>query len=572
MLSCWITLWAGIDIAAISHNQRLAGRMNAQKQKLMNSEKYKFFFPEIKLIQNTTFTLRDSRGSEIYSVPAASILGHGLDLGLIDDLTTAETAMKGMEEMNNAWNIYRNTIPSRANNPSTAVLLNIQQRISVNDITSRIMDDPELASQYKFIVLPAIFQKHTLLVYPISGKIVEFNQGDYLWPERFGDYSGLRAQVGEDVFQAEYLQDPKSSKDNIVKEKMIQIKSINEVPDIMQADTQYASHDFPVKSTETSDFLGSVIGYKVDGMLYIRFAMEEKKDFIEQVQYVQAVDSLYPGIIQIIEDKANGSPILNQLQEVVPGMQAYQPGTADKPQRMKSATLYFQNVVFVADEWDETTKKYILNEGLRHLIKQLLAFPLLQHDDVCDAFSQLVNFVFMDKRFQVYGRSFNKLNIYNKKDVKEPTYSFVFFNKEGDNWKALDIGIEYSEATKLYVKQEFYFKANVEDGIKKLKEYAPDKTVFIDASTSEALYGMFQEGVSIERYEVQDFEKSVSDLTLAFSNRRILVENNCKLLRGDIDNFKFEKSKDENAVKYRTQKDGFVACVRIAMHFYGGIV
>ena len=75
MLSCWITLWAGIDIAAISHNQRLAGRMNAQKQKLMNSEKYRFFFPEIKLIQNTTFSLRDSRGAEIYSVPAASILG-----------------------------------------------------------------------------------------------------------------------------------------------------------------------------------------------------------------------------------------------------------------------------------------------------------------------------------------------------------------------------------------------------------------------------------------------------------------------------------------------------------------
>lgn len=81
MLSCWITLWAGIDIAAVSHNQRLAGRMNAQKQKLMNSEKYKFFFPEIQLIQNTTFSLRDSRGSEIYSVPAASILGHGYDLG-----------------------------------------------------------------------------------------------------------------------------------------------------------------------------------------------------------------------------------------------------------------------------------------------------------------------------------------------------------------------------------------------------------------------------------------------------------------------------------------------------------
>ena len=80
-LSVFLWLWKSIDIAAVSHNQRLAGRMNAQKQKLINSEKFKFFFPEIKLIQNTTFSLRDSRGGEIYSIPAAAILGHGFDLG-----------------------------------------------------------------------------------------------------------------------------------------------------------------------------------------------------------------------------------------------------------------------------------------------------------------------------------------------------------------------------------------------------------------------------------------------------------------------------------------------------------
>ena len=571
MLSVWIWLWVSIDVAAVSHNQRLAGRMNAQKQKLINSEKFKFFFPEIKLIQNSTFSLRDSRGGEMYSVPAASILGHGYDLGIIDDLTTAETATKGMEEMNNAWNIYRNTLPSRQNSPD-AITLNIQQRLSSQDITARIMEDVELSKQYKFIVLPAIFQKRTILVFPVSARIIIFEKGDYLWPERFGDYSGLRAQVGESVFQAEYLQNPLASEDNIVKEKMLKIKSVNEVPDIMQAEAIYASHDFPVKSTETSDFLGSIIGYKIDGILYIKSALEEKMDFLSQVEYVKAVDELYPGIIQVIEDKANGSPILNQLQEVVPGMQAYQPGTADKPKRMEYATLYLNNVILVADEWDETSQKYVLNEGLRHLVKQLLAFPVLQHDDVCDAFSQIINFVFADKRFQVYGRSFNKLNVYDQNKEVAPSYSTVFFNKEGDTWKCLDIAIKYGAESKLYVKREITFKANIDEGIDKLKEFAPGKNVFIDSSTSEGLYGKFTKGVSIERYEVQDFDKSVSDLNMAFANRKIMVEQQCKLLRGDIENFKFMVSKDDNQMKYRTQKDGFVACLRIAMHYYGGIV
>jgi len=253
-------------------------------------------------------------------------------------------------------------------------------------------------------------------------------------------------------------------------------------------------------------------------------------------------------------------------------MQAYQPGTQDKPQRMKSATLYIQNVIFVADEWDEASQKYVLNEPMRKMVNSLLRFPFLQHDDVCDAFSQLVNFVFMDRRFQVYGRSFNKLNIYDEHKEVAPSYSTIFFNKEGDSWKVLDIAIKYGAESKLYVKRELNFKANIEDGILKLKEFAPGKNVFIDSSTSEGLYGKFMQGISIERYEVPDFEKSVANLTIAFANRKVMVEQQCKLLRGDIENFKFMVSKDENQMKYRTQKDGFVACIRVAMHYYGGIV
>ena len=96
--------------------------------------------------------------------------------------------------------------------------------------------------------------------------------------------------------------------------------------------------------------------------------------------------------------------------------------------------------------------------------------------------------------------------------------------------------------------------------------------MFIDCSYSEALYGIFRNGISIERYEINDFDKSVSDLNMAFAKRNIMVEENCKGLRADIDNFKFDRSKDDNSVKYRSQKDGYIACVRVAMKFYGGII
>ena len=58
---------------------------------------------------------------------------------------------------------------------------------------------------------------------------------------------------------------------------------------------------------------------------------------------------------------------------------------------------------------------------------------------------------------------------------------------------------------------------------------------------------------------------------MAFDKKLVLIDERCVLTRSDIDTFKFAKSKDET-VKYSTEKDGFVACLRMAMKYYGGIV
>ena len=170
----------------------------------------------------------------------------------------------------------------------------------------------------------------------------------------------------------------------------------------------------------------------------------------------------------------------------------------------------------------------------------------------------------------VYGRAFNSDNIIDTVDIPK-NYSTVFFNKEGDNWKALEIVPLYGEETRLVVTREILFKADVDEGLRKLKEFGKDKKVFIDCSATEAMRGMTPQIASVERYEIEDFDKSVAQTNLAFSMKRILIDHSCVLTRGDIENFKYTKSKDDT-VKYITQKDGFVACLRLALQYYGGIV
>lgn len=569
----WLWISHPIKAVSISHTGGLAGQMNSKRYAIINSEKFKLFFPDIYLLTNTAGFLKDSRGGELYSLNRNAFTGYGGDVIINDDLTNAETARKDQAEMANAWSYYQNTMPSRINDINKCIIMNIQQRLAPNDIAGHIMNDVHLSNTYVFVTLPAYFSKTTHIVCPISGDVVTFEKGSYLWPERFGDYTALRYQVGETIFETQYLQNPIASDRTVIKPHMLIERDKTETPGIERADIVYASHDFPVKDKDTSDYLGSVLAYRVNSTLYITDCLEKRMAFVKSVEYVRQLDTFYSGCIQVIEDKANGSPILQQLQDEVAGMQSFQPGTGSKMQRLESASLYMVsgNVVFVRTQFNKQTGKWELSDALKNLKERLFSFPFVEHDDIVDAFSMMILFVFMDRRYMVYGRAFDERNVVNTEEIKDATYNTVFFNKEGDMWKALDIAVQYGAQTKLIVRKEIRFKASVEEGINKLKEFAPNKSVFIDCSATDAMRGMSAKSATVERYETDDFDKSVAQTNLAFAKKLILVDERCVSTKADIENFKFSKSKDEN-VRYVTTKDGFVACIRLALKYYGGIV
>ena len=570
MGAVWIWLTFPIKAASCSHTFGLSKDMNTKRQTLINSDKFRFFFgDEIRLIGNSNGLLVDSRGGELYSKSRDAMTGFGCDLAIMDDITNAEQAIKDKDEMANAWSFFQSTLPSRINDPNTGVIINIQQRLAPNDITGHILNNPKLRDTYFFIVLPAIFEEPTLLICPISGDIYYYGAGDTLWPERFGDYKALEAQVGESIFKTQYLQKPKASDKVIVKPKMIIEKDALSVPSIEQADSVYASHDFPVKDKETSDFLGSVVAYKVGSTIYISKCLEQKMAFVDSIEYVESLDLIYPGIIQIVEDKANGSPIIQTLRTKLSGIQAFEPGTKSKTQRLESVTLFMNsgNVVFVKDKYNEETGSYELSEDLDNLKKKLLAFPFVEHDDIVDAFSQLISFVFSERQFMVYGRSFNEFNLVQFVS-RETNYKTVFFNKDGDTWKVCEISVQYGEETKITLFREWMFKASAEEGLKNLKKFAPNQNVFIDCSLNLSFYGLYSKDLMIEPYSIENFDDSVNALNLAFGRKVVLVDESCKGTILDIESFKYDKRKDD-AFVFKTQYDGFVACLRVAMQYFG---
>lgn len=569
----WLWLSYPIKAVSVSHTGNLASRMNSKRYDIINSDKFKYIFgDDIQLVTNTKSALYDNRGGELYSMNRDAFTGYGGDIIINDDLTNAEAARKDKTEMDNAWSYYKNTMPSRINNIHKYLIMNIQQRLAPNDITGHILNEPNIRKMYDFIIMPAVFDKETKYVCPMSGDILTWKKGEGLWEERFGDYESLRFQNTESVFDTQYLQKPTASDSIIIHKEWIEGVDGNECPGIEDADMIYASHDFPVKDKDSSDFLGSILAYKKDETLYIEECLEKRMDFVKSVHYVKQLDSFYPGIIQIIEDKANGSPILQQLQDEVPGMQAYQPGTNSKTQRLESASLYMvsKNVKFVRTEFDTINNRWRYSEGIQKLIDRLEEFPFVEHDDIIDAFDQCVNFVFMDRRYSVYGRSISSENIIDTNNVKINDYEY-FLNKEGDLWKICKIGVVYGENSNMYVMDEISFKSSIENAAVNMKQFLKNKKMVIDCSFTDSLYGKNMNGIYVERYEPGDFDKEVTQLNMGLAKKRILIDYRCHQVKSDLENFKFAKSKDEN-VKYTTEKDGFISCIRMASKYFSIII
>ena len=576
----WMWLNDPIKLASISHTQGLAGEMNIARQRVLNSERFKFFFPDIQLVTNSAFKLVDNRAAELYSMNRDAMTGYGADILICDDLTNAEAARKDKEEMNNAWSFFRNTLPSRVNNPDKYIILNIQQRLAPNDVTGRIKNDEVLASQFIFVVLPAQFKKHTYLICPISGDIIEYKQDDYLWPERFGDYSRIKALVGPTVWETQYLQNPIASDQTIIKEDMIKEEDCINVPgwdthnnriDENVATVIYGSHDFPVKDKSKNDFLGSLLAYKINKTIYIVDCLEAKQNFTRSKQYLMSLENVYEGIINIIEDKANGSPLMTELQDDVPGMRAWNPGNMDKSERMQYASDYVQsgNVVFVRTKWDATQNKYILTENMQNLKQRLIAFPFVQHDDIVDAFTMLILYVFQGQKYAAYGKAFTDLNIVAE-DKLDYDYSTTFFARTGDTWKVLDIGVKYGLYPQIQVIRETKFRANIKDALKMMKEFTPDKNVYIDSSKIESMTGMYDadNDIIIERYTPDSYEESTMLLNKAFGSQYVVINQHCKQTIADIENVRYD---EKQIGKIKTIDDGFVSCLRTAINYYGDL-
>jgi len=561
----WVMIVVALVTATVSHSATLAEKMNARRQKIFNSDRFKNLFPDIIVTKNSRGEVNLSNGSISYTVTMERFTGDGADVIVNDDLVTTEQGRKDMETMAAAKAYFRNTLPTRRNQSDDSVVWNIQQRVAPGDITGMILDTPKLANRWSQTTIQAISDKDYTIIFPCSGQVKTIKKGDHLWPERFGDYQGQLDMVGFGPFETQFQQNAINSDLTVIKPHMFNYIERNspEHRDFMQSSTlTFASHDFPVKENEKSDFTGSVLAYKAKNKLLVMDAKEKRMSYPKQKKYVQDTYAAINGVIQIIEDKAGGAIVLQDLADEVSNLEAFNPGTHDKRQRLEVASEQFEHHVYFICEGYDKDNKPILNAKMKHLRTRLLNFPFVDHDDLVDGMSQLILFVFGDTKYQVYYRSFNDDLVIEPYDITRKRKDYAI-TKDGKSWKILEVVIEKNDDFIATNEWEFYgSRIQVIDHIRPLLRKA---TRIYDATYNREVYQTLMNKMYIQPISY-DLDKTITTLRVGFSTGHVKIFNTNKKTIADIELTKYSKvSYDKGELKLAKPDLNFAGCLRVIL-------
>jgi len=449
----WTIINTPVTVASVSHSLQLSGEMVEKKQKLFNSDKYKYYFGDdisLRLAKNSATLLQLRNGGRTYSVAMDHFTGFGADIILNDDLISVADARRNGAVLLHARDYFKTTMPSRLNNKSSGVVWHIMQRIGRGDISDLIAEDKGLQKIYSHTEIQAVADREQTLIFPCSGKIKEIHKGDLLWPERFGDYTSLKMEIGSEDFTTQYNQEPSESRLNVIKDDMIHWmdddKEVQEFVDL--SEFHYNSHDCPVKDKETSDFHGYGEGYSKANELLITDASESHMGYVAEKDFISKLQLIDPASIQIIEDKANGAALAQDLKKDVPGIVTFDPGTRSKTQRLELASTYMSKGLV----------RFARNEHTEYLVQQLKKFPLLEHDDIVDAFSQMVIYHFTQRQLGVYTGAFSYQNVVEDSEVNKTKFLTYGATINGDIIKVL--AVQQDSYTDTYtVTEEHLFRS-----------------------------------------------------------------------------------------------------------------
>ena len=373
----------------------LAERDSVRSREVMQSELYKKLIKgsfDMSVDQNLKSRYVNSKtGWRITTSPTSKSTGDGGNRVMCDDPHNVATAESDIiRQTNVTW--WGRTMFSRANNPKRDAYVIVMQRVNFNDVTGDLLENQP---DYEHLCLPMEYEVDHPHPSRTSLNFVDprTEEGELLCPERFGteEVAAAKKSLGSYAYAGQYQQRPAPAEGLIFHYDWFQMYSktpkkfdhITGSWDLaFTGSDEYSSRSKAALAAvaDPAHVVGQVWGF-VGSKAYLLNEYRGKWGITNSIIQIKRMKQDYPSMGRIlIEEKANGSAVLELLHDEIPGLHAVNPKDG-KIQRAWAVLPYVEaGDVYLPDYYSWT----------EDWLEEVCVFPNRKDKDRVDAMTQVL--------------------------------------------------------------------------------------------------------------------------------------------------------------------------------------
>lgn len=333
----------------------------------------------------------DGHRGNLYCVGIGGPLsGRPVDVLIVDDPVKDREQADSAVYRERAWNWF--TDVARPRLAPHAAMIVVSTRWHEEDLTGRLLSG---ANSHEWRHLHIRAQAEAPSEKRPDPDPLGREHGEYIpsarnWPE--GRWESVKRDIGSRAWNALYQGDPAPADGDVWKKEWW---SWYDLPLWVQRDDQcwmpdgyevIMSWDMAFKDTRTSDYVVGQVWAKKGGSAFLLDQVRERMGFTATQKAVAAMVRKWPQAhAKLVEDKANGTAILETLKAVMPGLVPITPKES-KMARAAAVSPFIES----RNVWLPRFAQFSDD-----LVEEAAAFPNGAHDDAVDSASQALSRLFV---------------------------------------------------------------------------------------------------------------------------------------------------------------------------------
>lgn len=387
-----------------SYSQAFAMRDSRETHRLISSPWYQARWGgRYKLAEDADAQQRfetDKKGFRVATSVGGLGTGEGGDLTAVDDPHKADEVASDVQRQTvlDWWNV---TMQSRTGRFGRTLRLVVMQRLHEMDLSGDIIE----RGGYAHLCLPQEYEPKTVSVPdgPVSvapkkelptragWKDPRTEAGELLWEKRFTreriEAEQKPPRLSSYVYAGQYQQRPAPAEGGMFLRKWWRYYKIDPKVLLAEADDKCWSWDMAFKDLKSSDFVaGTGWARKGANFYLLPHTVHEKLGFSASRAAVKSCSAMWPEIhAKLVEDKANGTAVVEDLQHTVPGLIAVDP-RGGKESRASAMQPYCE----AGNVWlpDPSIAGWV-----EQYVEEFRVFPNGRNDDWVDSSSQAITWL-----------------------------------------------------------------------------------------------------------------------------------------------------------------------------------